>query len=609
MKTPILGSSYVARSVNAADNRMVNLFPEIIPEGGKEAAFLQRCAGLRLVATVGEGPVRGLWKFGDYLYIASGGKLYRADGNFAVTEIGPINGSGPVSMSDNGVQLFVACNPDAFIYNATTGTFAQITDPDFPGAVTVGYLDGYFVFNEPNSQRFWVTSLNDGSDVDPLDFASAEGNPDNIVSLMVDHREVWLFGNNTIEVWYNAGAPDFPLERIQGAFMETGCLSPYSVAKLDNSVFWLGSDARGNGMVYRNNGYNVVRVSTHAIEWQIQQYGVLNDAVGYSYQQDGHSFYVLTFPTANATWCYDVATNAWHERAGWDGVQFVRHRSNCQSNFAGKVIVGDWETGALYEVDPNVYDDNGDTQRWLRSWRALPTGQNNLKRTAHHTLQLDVESGFVSQPMNVELISNPGGPFSSPVGWIAGPDTSVSINGKNLQITALSSSVPLVYTTFESGVGELVNISFRMLRQGSAATVFRFGTSPDSPSLYTLVTSASDSGVRTGSFVSSGGTIYATFRQATDVGSSDLVFASATAVRIPNIDPQVMLRWSDDGGHTWSNEHWASMGKIGEYGRRVFWRRLGMTMKLRDRVYEISGTDPVKIAIMGAEVLMSPTRA
>jgi hypothetical protein len=70
-----------------------------------------------------------------------------------------------------------------------------------------------------------------------------------------------------------------------------------------------------------------------------------------------------------------------------------------------------------------------------------------------------------------------------------------------------------------------------------------------------------------------------------------------------------MLRWSDDGGHTWSNEHWRSMGLVGQWGRRVIWRRLGMTLKLRDRVYEVSGTDPIKIAIMGAELTASPTNA
>lgn len=505
MKTPILGGAYVARSVNAAANRMVNLFPEVVPEGGKEPAFLQRCPGLRVVATVGDGPIRGMWPFGDYLYVASGGKLYRVDTNYGVQELGLINGSGPVSMVDNGIQLFVSCNPDAFIYNATTGAFAQITDPDFPGSVSVGYLDGYFVFNEPNSQRVWVTSLLDGLSVDPLDFASAEGNPDNIVSLIVDHREVWLFGNNTIEVWYNAGLADFPLARIEGAFMETGCLAPYSVAKLDNAVFWLGADARGNGIVYRNQGYNAQRVSTHAIEWQIQQYGVLTDAIGYSYQQDGHSFYVLTFPTAQATWVFDVATGAWHERAYWNGVEYRRHRSNCQANFNGEVLVGDWQTYSIYAFDPETYSDNGEAQRWLRSWRALPTGQNDLKRTAHHMLQLDCEAGV--------------------------------------------------------GVGTVE--SYFILTEDDLFL--------------------------------------------TDESGNQLTTAAISLTTGDN--PQAMLRWSDDGGHTWSNEHWAPMGKLGEYYRRVIWRRLGMTLKLRDRVYEVSGSDPVKIAIMGAELIASPTAA
>jgi hypothetical protein len=337
-------------------------------------------------------------------------------------------------------------------------------------------LDGYFVFNEPNSQKVWVTSLLDCLSVDPLDFASAEGSPDGLISLIVDHREAWLFGTNSVEVWYDAGNADFPLQRIQGAFNEIGCIAPYSVAKLDNSLFWLGADARGRGVVYRANGYTGQRVSTHAVEWQIQQYGNLSDALAYTYQQDGHSFYVLIFPTANTTWVYDAATQAWHERAGWNNGSFTRHRSNCQMAFNSEVIVGDFENGNIYAFDLDDYSDNGQIQKWLRSWRALPTGQNNLKRTAHHSLQLDVETG-------------------------------VGLN-----------------------VG-----------QGS--------------------------------------------------------------------DPEVMLRWSDDGGHTWSNYHTASIGKIGEYYRRVFWRRLGMTLKLRDRVYELSMTDPVKVAIMGAELILSPTNA
>jgi hypothetical protein len=476
MQTPILGSSYVARSVNAADNRMVNLFPEIVPDGGKQPAFLQRTPGLRKLLQFPTGPVRGLWTFGDYGYAVSGNRFYKIASDWTFEDKGGVPGSNPVNMVDNGTQLFIADGATGYIYNANTDVFAQITDPDFAGAVGVGFIDGYFVFNEPNSQKFWVTTLYDGSSVDPLDFASAEGSPDNLVTLIVDHREVWLFGETSVEVWYNAGLPDFPLARIQGAFNEIGCQAAYSVAKLDNALFWLGKDARGNGIVYRSKGYTGERVSTHAVEWQIQQYSTLADAVAYTYQQDGHAFYVLNFPTANTTWVFDVSTGVWHERAGWENSQFTRHRGQCQMNYNNEIVIGDYVAGVLYAYDMNVYVEANTVQRWLRSWRALPTGQNDLKRTAQHSLQLDCESG---------------------VGLTTG--------------------------------------------QGS--------------------------------------------------------------------DPQVMLRWSDDGGHTWSNEHWKSMGQIGQYGKRVIWRRLGMTQKIRDRVYEVSGTDPVKIAIMGAELILSPTNA
>lgn len=480
MDSPILGSSYVARSVNAADNRMVNLFPEIVPEAGKEPAFLSRCPGLKRKSAIGSGPIRGLWKVNDIMYAVSGDTFYKVETygrtRLKGTAIGTVTGTGPVSMSDNGTQIFIACNPDGYIYNTSTEVFAEITDPDFAGAVTVGYIDGYFVFNEPNSSRFWVTELLDGTSVEPLAFASAEGDPDNLVSLVVDHREVWLFGTNSVEVWYDAGTANFPLQRIQGAFNELGCIAPYSVAKMDNSVFWLGADARGRGIVYRTNGYKGQRISTHAVEWQIQQYTDISDALAYTYQQDGHTFYVLIFPTANTTWVYDAATQAWHERAGWDNGEFTRHRSNCQVVYNNEIIVGDYENGNLYAFDLTDYSDNGDIQKWLRTWRALPTGTNNLKRTSQHTLQIDCEAG-------------------------------VGINDG----------------------------------QGS--------------------------------------------------------------------NPQMMLRWSDDGGHTWSNEHWMSMGKIGEYYNRAFARRMGMTLKLRDRVYELSGTDPVKIAIMGAQLNVTPTNA
>ena len=512
MKTPILGSSYVARSVNAADNRMVNLFPEIIPEGGKEPAFLNRAPGLKLLNTIGTGPIRGLWAFSPndgVGFVISGNQLYKINSSYVATLIGFVAGTGPVSIADNGTQVFIACNGVSYIYNNATNGFGQITDPDFPGAVTVAYLDGYFVFNEPNSQKLWVTQLLDGTSIDPLDFASTEGSPDGLLAVVSNFREIWAFGTNSIEVWFDSGATDFPLQRIQGAFNELGCAAPYSIAKMDNGLFWLGRDRRGQGIVYRANGYTGQRISTHAVEWQIQQYADMSDAIGYTYQQDGHSFYVLVFPTANTTWVYDVATQAWHERAGWDNGIFTRHRGNCQMAFNNKILIGDFENGNVYAFDLTDYSDNNGVQKWLRTWRALPTGQNNLKRTAQHSLQLDIESG-------------------------------VGLNG-----SMIAENIYLLTENDEYLITE----------------------------------------------------------------SGDYLIGEETTPVTQGSDPQVMLRWSDDGGHTWSSEHWAPIGKIGEYYKRVFWRRLGMTLKLRDRVYEISGTDPVKIDIMGAELILSPTNA
>ena len=480
---------------------------------------MNRAPGLQFLQTVGTGPIRALWAHqtnGSDFYVVSGIQVFKLTSTSATPQLlGTVSGTGPVSIADNGAVIFFACNGPSYTYFEPTGEFNQITDENFPGAVTVAYIDNLFVFNEPNSQRIYSVDT-----VDPLtaqyiyplvfsstDLSSADGSPDGVVAINVDHRQMWVFGTDSVEVWYNAGLTGFPLTPVQGAFNEIGCVAPYSVAKLDNALFWLGTDARGQGIVYKNNGYSGIRVSTHAIEYAIAQYGNISDAVAYTYQQEGHAFYVLNFPSASKTWVYDVSVQAWHERASGDENQF-RHRSNCQCNFGGTIIVGDFENGNIYAFDLDVYADNGQVQKWLRSWRALPTGQNNLKRTAHHSLQLDAESG-------------------------------VGLNG-------IDPSTPLEALLTESS-SELLTES-----------------------------------------------------------SEDLLVSVAT---VQGVNPQAMLRWSDDGGHTWSNEHWRSMGAIGQYGYRTIWRRLGMTEKLRDRVYEVSGTDPVKIAIMGAELFITPTNA
>jgi hypothetical protein len=441
-------------------------------------------------------------------------------------------------MTDNGTQIFIAANPDGYIYNIDTTAFAKINDLDFPGAVTVGYINGYFVFNEPNSQRVWVTELFDGTSIDPLSFASAEASPDNVVSLIIDHKEIWIFGNNSTEVWYDAGQPDYPLAPIQGAFIETGCAAPYSVAKMDSSVFWLGTDARGAGMVYRARGYQPQRISTHAIEYAIQSYSTISDAIAYTYQQDGHMFYVLTFPTANVTWVYDAATQMWHQRGYISDTtdQLNRHTPSCMATIGTRVYVGHSSQPEIgyynFNFDFGNYEfSNSRRQMWLRSWRALPTNENNLKRTAQHSLQLDCEAGTSFTPLALQ-----------PAPGVQGP--------------------PWEVLTSDGTIYNVINPF--VLRSNGTAYLFQ--------------------------------------NPAFNIGPAG--FPSNGQIQM-----NASLRWSDDGGHTWSNYHTVSMGFQGQTGRRVIWRRLGMTQKLRDRVYEVSGAGVGSVAIMGAELIASGTNA
>jgi len=490
MRTPFLGQAYVARSPNLADNRLVNMYPEAVPNdaGGKDVAGFFRCPGAEVEATLtgqtGQ-DVRGTWVLKDYCFAVCGDGFFRVTSAFAMTLVGTVTGSGKVSMDDNGTQIFIACNPDGYIYDYDAQTLSRITDPDFLGAVTVGYLAGSFLYNVPDTQIVQYTAITDGTSIDALDFFSVEGAPDEVVALHVDHNEAWMFGAWTIEVFGATGSTDSPYQRIQGAVIEQGCAAAFSIAKLDNSLFWLGRNKQGQGVIYRANGYVPQPVSTRAIEYAIAQWPSLDNAVAFSYVQEGHGFYVLTSPPdgdwLGQTWAYDVTTGMWHQRAylNPDDGTLGAIRGRCHVLFNGQNIIGGTygttNTGKLVSYSLDIATDADDTQSWVRSWRALPTGQNDLTRSFHHQLQIDGQTGT--------------------------------------------------------------------------------GT-------------------------------------ATGDGSN----------------PVVQLRWSDDGGHTWSNYHQREVGMIGATQTRVIFRRLGSTEKLRDRVYELSGSDPVPLMWNGAFLSASGSR-
>lgn len=466
---PFIGPAYMSRSVSVDCQRLVNLYPETTQSGtGANVAAFFGTPGLKLFATVGAGPIRGAFRTAlGRMFVVSASGLYEVTSAGTSTLLGTLKtSSGMVSIDENGLQLCVVDGVFGYVLTLATNAFTRIADEAFSGASIVQYLDGYFVFNTVNTGRFQISGLSDGLTYDALDFASAEGNPDNIVSMLVNYRELWLFGAQTTEVFYNSGASDFPIVRMQGAFIEIGCVAPFSVGKLDSSVFWLGGSDTGGGVVYQAHGYTPTRISTHAIEYAIQSYGDISDAVAFVYQQEGHSFYVLSFPSANKTWCYDITTNLWHERAYRNPVsaQLERHRANCHCYAFSKHLVGDHENGNIYQFDLDTYTDNG---ALIPAIRSAPHLIQLRRRNKYNSFELDLEQG-------------------------------IGLDG--------------------SGQGT---------------------------------------------------------------------------------DPKIILDWSNDGGRTWSNEHFASAGKIGLTKTRAIWRRLGIS---RDRVFRVTMTDPVRRHWVNAQI-------
>lgn len=397
MRQPgFIGPSYTLRAKNVDAQRCVNLYPEIDElRTGKagEVASLIGTPGLRLLQTLPTSPIRGAYRVtsSGTLYVVGGNKLYTVASDWTYSEVGTlVTQTGAVSMSDNGLQLIVVDGPYGYIMPFSNNQFQRITAEGFTGADKVVFIDGYFIVNRPDSQVFQISALYDGLQWDALDFGTAEGSPDNIVSIEEYRNQLMVFGERTIEVYYDSGN-EFPFERVQGAFVEFGCAAAQSVAKINDQILWLGQNDYGNGVVYAMQGYQPTRVSNYAVELAIQGYGDISDAVAYSYQQDGHSFYVLNFTGAGTTWVFDVGTGVWHERTYTnDGVQ-ERHRANCHTFVFDTHVVGDYQTGDLYALDMNTYQDNGATITRLRAAPHL-TGED-LDWVFYSRFQLDMKSG------------------------------------------------------------------------------------------------------------------------------------------------------------------------------------------------------------------------
>jgi hypothetical protein len=276
----------------------------------------------------------------------------------------------------------------------TIAPFGRITDGGFLGANKVAFIEGYLVLNQPGTRTFYTTGPTPYQMLFPGSFfALKDSSTDNIVTLHENNRELWLIGERTSEVWYGSGVtPNFYFSRIPGVGPQIGCAAFASISRLGNVLIWLGRNEQGENIVVTTAQYSWTRVSNHAVEHAISSYPVVSDAIGYCYEEEGHLFYMLTFPTADITWCFDATTKQWHKRLSFQGGVYHRHRGNCFMDFGDVRLVGDYQSGQLHQMSRQFYTDAGNI---LKAVRRTPHQwhKENRERVFFSQLQIEFTPG------------------------------------------------------------------------------------------------------------------------------------------------------------------------------------------------------------------------
>jgi hypothetical protein len=398
---------YRPRSGTQSIERIVNVYPEISKPGAKTPVTLYGTPGLRLWTSVGTGPIRGIHFAWGYFWIVSGQKLYAVNASTkAAKTIGDIAGVAPVRMTHDATYVVVCA--EVYSYAATLTSITTLPEQNLIG---VAYQDGYALFVQRNTQFLWISGLDDLSTIPATAFTSADAKSDNVVSVLSDQREVWVFKESTIEVFYNAGA-SFPFLRAGGGFIERGCASPGSVAAAETLVFWLGDDKK----VYSASGYQATAISTPDIDRLISEAYSPETSEAFTYAQAGHTFYQITF--ADLTLCYDLTTQIWHERRSYG---LDRWRAQCHASLRDLHIVGNYDGPEIYELALDCYDEDGDH---LVVELIDPPLSTDPRPLTVHEMYLDAEMG-------VGLTSGQG---SAPVALLSHSDDDGRTYGNDIEV-------------------------------------------------------------------------------------------------------------------------------------------------------------------------------
>lgn len=306
--------------------------------------------GMLTFSDVGTGPIRGVFRqagtlAGDFISV-SGDELYRTTDQGVSTKIGEVPGSLRTSIAATSARLIVAS--DGLAYSTSGTAPVQVVMPDNRLVSSVAQLNGYFIFAELDSARFYWTEPGQ-ADPDGLSFATTESTPGFIRVVVRVGDELWFLKDEGTEVWVPTGDADLPFQRVPGRNYDRGCRNGDTAVRFDNTLAWVGND----GIVYRA-AEAPVRISDNALEEQIRKSEPASMRA-WSFAIDGHSLYCLTL--SSGTYAFDASSGVWSEFQSYGRDAWRAHVGDQGETFT---VAGDDEIGRLYRLDAEVANDAGD---------------------------------------------------------------------------------------------------------------------------------------------------------------------------------------------------------------------------------------------------------
>ncbi len=359
---PIVGPAYQSRSLPLSAQVTKGLMPEINPEG-RSIISLHAYPGLLSFGTPTAANFRGHDVMSDQLYVVAGGELrqWDADGVIVAGSKGTVGGTSKCDLANNGDQLMIATGGPLYMYTASTDSFDEITDASITNPSTVDYLNSQFIFDnndETSSKGEFVTTqvsepLTAGDFVDALDFAVADTHPDDISRIKEYNGQVYFFGSNSIDPWWNSGVGSPPFDPIIGASRPYGLAGKWAIDVSDEFIYFL-DDQR---IPRRMFGLQVQNIGNPALGQEWADYVRVNDVTVFTFTLDHERYVQYNFPGPNKSWVYHESSGSWFQLSF--GTDERRHRADGYAFVYGKHLVFDYETSEVYELDFDTFTDNG----------------------------------------------------------------------------------------------------------------------------------------------------------------------------------------------------------------------------------------------------------